>query len=522
MDVVSYILSKKYTNETAIQFGGLKGANCQVKSAVKTDGQTVVTLLWKNDDDETRETKLYINDGQDGTPIYTWSAGTSYQAGDLAIYDASFYLCAISNSDAVFDPNKWVAIGSTDGNYGIVDQASELPSIFTAADRKIYYAIQEGSFYLWNGTEWIVISTGGGGGEAIVRRGTIDVTVNTSFPLTVTFDTPMPDTNYLITFECIGSTPTQLIHRMIPYSKTVNGFTVQLDNFFIENTGSVKYVAYELTGGGGGGGGDASLQSDLDVTRTVGGINSGKHYDTGTELETILRNMLNPVDYPTLTNPSASISATGVKLLEKGATLNTTVTVSFNRGTINPAYGTSGYRSGAATGYSLNGGTEQAGNTFAITVSESVNKTLIGNVKYAAGEQPKDSVGNNYSTPLSAGNVNSNTITYEFVNALWANTTSAGTIEKQSLVSKSAKVKAFAFPATTATDPECFDVPADYNVTAVEVLNTLSNQWEDASGQFTTSNVNHDDAGGTSTAYIRYSCNLGISLGARQVRVKWS
>ena len=273
---------------------------------------------------------------------------------------------------------------------------------------------------------------------------------------------------------------------------------------------------------GEGGSGSAELSDDLTVSCAVGGVPVGKNYQEGTSLEEIFRNMLNPVAYPTLTNPSATITATGAKLLEIGGTLNTTVTVNFNRGSINPAYGTSGYRSGAATGYILNGGTEQSGNTFSITVSEVANSTLIATVNYSAGEQPKDSIGEDYGTALPAGSVSSNSIVYEFVNAIWANTTTAGTVEKLALVSKSAKVKQFDFPATTESDPECFDVPASWTVTVVEVLNQLSGAWENASGQFDISNVSHDDAAGTSTAYKRYLCNLGMSLGARSVRVKWS
>ena len=286
-----------------------------------------------------------------------------------------------------------------------------------------------------------------------------------------------------------------------------------------KNNGTIYYIT---DAGGGGGGGSAELTDDLSVSRTVGGVTAGTNYPEGTALESIFRDMLDPVAYPTLTNPSATISATGAKLLEIGATLNTTVTVSFSRGSINPAYGTSGMRSGPATGYILNGGSEQSGNTFAITVSEAVNNTLRATVNYSAGEQPKDSTGADYGTALPAGSVNSNSITYEFVNAIWANTTTAATVEKLGLVSKSAKVKQFDFPATTDSDPECFDVPASWTVTAVEVLNQLSGAWENAEGQFDISNVSHDDAVGTSTAYKRYLCNLGMSLGARSVRVKWN
>ena len=268
-------------------------------------------------------------------------------------------------------------------------------------------------------------------------------------------------------------------------------------------------------------GGGGSLAAILNVSKSTGGIESGTSYAAGTTFETLWRDLLDPIAYPTLTAPSATLTATGAKLLEVGATLATTMTVAFNRGSISPAYGTSGFRSGEAVDYSLNSGTAQVSNTFNVTVSEA-EKTYQASVTYAAGEQPKDSKGSNYSTPLAGGSVNSNTITYEFVHALWANTSSAASITKQALVSKSAKQKEFAFPATTATDVETFDVPASFNVTAVEVLNTLSNTWENAASQFTITSTTHDDAAGSSVNYNRYSCSLGYSLGARKIRVKWS
>ena len=272
---------------------------------------------------------------------------------------------------------------------------------------------------------------------------------------------------------------------------------------------------------GGGGGGGAKLSQALPVTEDVGGITSGTTYAAGTTLEKIFTDMLNPVKYPTLTAPSATLSATGAKLLETGASLATTMTVAFSRGSINPAYGTSGYRSGAATGYVLNGGTEQEENTFSVTVT-SAQLTYQASVSYAAGEQPKDSVGHDYSTPLAAGTVNTNTISYEFVDAMWSDVSSISTIAKMSLVSKSAKQRDMVFPAQTVANPEVFDIPASWTVTAVQVKNDLSGAFEDASAQFTVTDTTHNDAAGNSVNYKRYTFSLGIATGARTVRVKWS
>lgn len=283
-----------------------------------------------------------------------------------------------------------------------------------------------------------------------------------------------------------------------------------------DNAGEYIYIAKATQEGGSG-----ALENALTATKTVGGITTGTSFPIGTGFEQILKNLLNPVEYPTFTAPSASISATGSKLLETGATLSTTITATLNRGTIAPAYGTTGYRSGDAIDYALNGGTAQASNTFTETVSAS-NKTFKVAISYAAGEQPKNSIGEDYSTPLDAGSVESNTITFDFVNALWSNAANIGTIAKEALVAKSAKEKIFTFPAATVANPEVFDVPASWTVTAVQVLNTLSNQYEDCAGEFTVTDTAHDDAAGVSTAYKRYTNNLGYAMDSRKIKIKWS
>jgi hypothetical protein len=302
---------------------------------------------------------------------------------------------------------------------------------------------------------------------------------------------------------------------------TVHGVSGSQVTFKCEQAPSIDIDFVILIAGGGGGGGSAELTEDLTAALTVGGISTGTTYVAGTTLEKILCDLLNPVMFPTLTNPSGSLSGTGSKLLETGSTISATITATFNRGSINPAYGTSGYRSGAATDYALNGGTAQAGNTWSETVSSS-NKTFQATISYAAGEQPKDSVGNNYSTPLPAGSVTTNTVSYDFVDAMWANTANIATVAKLSLVAKSTKQRDLLFPAQTVANPEVFDIPASWTVTAVQVKNDLSGAYEDALDQFTITTVTHDDAAGNAVNYNRYTFNKGFDTGARTVRVKWN
>lgn len=324
-----------------------------------------------------------------------------------------------------------------------------------------------------------------------------------------------------VTFQWTADDGTVKTSQMIVKNGTETEIERYLDEGVKIATITIDGVQTDIYAPEGGAGGDAVLTNPLTTTKQVGGVNVGTTYQANTKLEKIIRDILAPVLYPSFTAPSVSLSGSGAKLLETGATLAVTLTATFNRGAINPAYGTSGYRAGAATGYALNGGTSQAGNTFNQTVSAS-NKSFTVTASYAAGEQPKDSNGDNYSSPLPAGSVTSAAVTYDFVDALWANTAAIGTIAKLALVAKSTKQKDFVFPAQTVANPEVFDVPASWTVTAVQVKNDLSGAYEDAADQFTVTNTTHNDAAGNSVNYKRYTCNLGYDTGSRTVRLKWS
>lgn len=295
-------------------------------------------------------------------------------------------------------------------------------------------------------------------------------------------------------------------------------------------------------GGGGGTGptGDIVITEDIRASITVGGIVSGKYYPAGTLIETILADLLNPVGYPTLTNPSATVvwgsaqhKLQSVSHYQVGA--NATITL--NRGSISPAYGTSGYRSGPATAYEITGGDgvtvtgQVSDNVYSVQVEGPTSggvpiegmRTITASVSYSAGEQPKDSTGANYSTPLPAGTVNAS-YEVEFVYSMWGNLTDIMTISKLDLISKSEGVRVMDFVSQTVANPEVFDMPASWTVTAVEAKNELTGAWDDASDQFAVTDVTHtapDDP--TLTIYYkRYTCSLGYATGPRTIRVKWN
>ncbi len=268
---------------------------------------------------------------------------------------------------------------------------------------------------------------------------------------------------------------------------------------------------------------DAKLKNAMTATKAVGGVSVGKTWAQGTDLETVLRDVLSPVLTPVIVAPSSSLGKNpSATLLEVGATLAVTFTVSLNRGSITPAYaGGPSQRSGSANGYSLNGGTKQSGNTFSETVSES-NKSFYGTAYYDAGEQPKASDGSDFDHPLPAGSCNTSVLNYEFVDALYSNAANITVVAKESLISKSTKQKEWMFPAQTVANPEEFHVPASWNVSAIEVLNDLSGKYEDASAEFDVGTTTHNNAAGIAVNYKTYRDNRGYNAAARTIRIKWS
>lgn len=188
-----------------------------------------------------------------------------------------------------------------------------------------------------------------------------------------------------------------------------------------------------------GGGGSAELSADLTTAISVGGIDSGVTYEAGTPLEDMFRDLLEPTLYPSLTNPSASISYTANQYYAVGGTVAATkATLSLNRGSINPAYGTSGYRSGAATEYAIStsgadteysdsDASSSSFNVPALTRATKGNIVVTGTVSYAAGEQPKDSKGGNYESPLAAGSVSA-TKTITFIQPYYYGASNSATV----------------------------------------------------------------------------------------------
>lgn len=198
--------------------------------------------------------------------------------------------------------------------------------------------------------------------------------------------------------------------------------------------------------------GGGELEADLTTAITVGGISAGTTYEEGTPLETLFRDLLEPTLYPSFTAPSASIAYNSTTYYKIGATVPAmNATVALNRGAITPAYGTSGKRSGVATGYSVSStgadenveDSSESSGVFAIpalTRATKGNIVLTGTASYAEGEQPKDSKGKDYSTPLAAGSVSA-TKTMQFIQPYYYGASNSSSISDFTGLSESVTAK---------------------------------------------------------------------------------
>jgi hypothetical protein len=155
------------------------------------------------------------------------------------------------------------------------------------------------------------------------------------------------------------------------------------------------------------------INTDETTKYSVGGIGAGVDLK-GHNIIDVMMAMLYGVIYPTIEEPSFEIKVEN-KNGSAGAPFTTNGTLIFNRGKIEPAYGTSGYRAGLPTSYTYNGITVETQElTIPVTITvdhlkEGENEIMF-EVNYSAGEQPMDSAGNAYQTALEAGKISKSII----------------------------------------------------------------------------------------------------------------
>lgn len=143
---------------------------------------------------------------------------------------------------------------------------------------------------------------------------------------------------------------------------------------------------------------------------SVGNLAAGTKL-AGLSLKTILKMMVyGERSYPELTAPSFGYTLNGANFGMCGAAYTLNGVLTFNRGLISPAYGTSGKRAGSPYRYDVGGNqidselTEQPF-SYAYTILGPGENEVKIDVYYAEGEQPLDSIGAPYGAPYPAGSM---------------------------------------------------------------------------------------------------------------------
>ena len=264
-------------------------------------------------------------------------------------------------------------------------------------------------------------------------------------------------------------------------------------------------------------------------------IAAGSTFNNQTFTE-MMDQMLYPTLNPTLIAPSQTsftLSPSGFK--EVGEIFpagSITLNSAFSRGSISPAYGTSGFRSGLPNAYNYTGpgsvpspqASTSLTNSTATTASYTIvqgNQSWTSSVSFDAGEQPLDSSGNNFGSPLPAGTTSTITRTITGVFPVFATTSSLGVMTKQSLQGMTTDIVVdMVTESGGGGQKQTIDIPNAWSaITGLQQFNTFSGQFDDILLSTFTASATTRVIQGNTINYTRYTHN-GSLIGARKLKFK--
>ena len=267
--------------------------------------------------------------------------------------------------------------------------------------------------------------------------------------------------------------------------------------------------------------------SEMPGFTAIGHLTSAAQME-GKTAEEILLMMLFGIVNPTLTNPSVKVALSdtmetpiiGRPTVLKGA-------FTFNRGSISPAYGTSGYRSGAPTKYMIGDlmvDTSSTSYDFEIPFTPTEKEILLPyEVLYAEGEQPLNSAGQPFGAPLSAGSISG---TLKAI-AMYPLYSAEGEDKEFTFFEDDDGIGYFSnFQSEAATgERQSFAVSSHATVVGVKAFNILTQQWEWLGSQTAAISLTYFDTTiiqggslGESENYILYTYN-STPVGARELKI---
>ena len=246
----------------------------------------------------------------------------------------------------------------------------------------------------------------------------------------------------------------------------------------------------------------------------------------GKTAEEILLMMLYGIVTPTLTEPQLHLALSDeneMPIIGRPSTLKGALT--FDRGKIDPAFTTSGYRVGAPTEYTIADQVIETSSTsydFEIEFTPTEKTTSISfSVKYGAGEQPVNSIGQPFGAPLAAGSISS---TFE-ANATYALYSQDKEHPFTWFEEEDGSGYLSVFEMETFDgNKQSFMVSSELTVIGIKTFNVMTQQWEWLGNSKAVSLTHFDievipaEQLGTTTDYIQYTHNRS-RVGERELRI---
>ena len=171
MDIITYILSKKYTNDSLDGIGAVKGAPCRISKIEPIEGGNKITFAWTSNSGVESTSTLIVKDGEQGNGIAKVEKIKTVDLVDtyrMTFDDGSTFEYEVANGDS-----------SLGGKIDIVKvNGVELPVVDKAVDIEIPEYIYIGNteptdenIVLWINPD----ETGGAGGGSYSGTSGIDI-----------------------------------------------------------------------------------------------------------------------------------------------------------------------------------------------------------------------------------------------------------------------------------------------------------------------------------------------------------
>lgn len=233
--------------------------------------------------------------------------------------------------------------------------------------------------------------------------------------------------------------------------------------------------------------------------------------------------------FPILVSPSFAVSNINGNIFEVNASVTLQFLLQYNMGSITPAYGTSGFRSGNIVKYML-GNTDIPFNSLSQQYNISVNLMqpfTLTYVFYAVrliGPQPKSNKGNDYNTPYPAGDMVFYNVV-SFVYPIYATVADISVTTKMTLQRHNSEFFECAMVMEDdLNNKQCFEVSTHHRtITGIKQFNTFSSTWEWINGSkvasLTTFSVTEITkiVNSVNINYLQYKHN-GPTIGERKLR----